>query len=82
MDVGQIRAEIEPLIRTMQKPANRSVYGIDCGWGLYRGQRKFYVGYSWTRPYSHYASGLVYKARVAWGDSAEEAIANLKKKAV
>ena len=46
----------------------------------YRGKDRCIVGYGWTRPYSHYASGLVYDCIMGYGETFEEAIAMMKRK--
>ena len=41
---------------------------------VYRGKERFVVGYSWSRPYSHYSKGIVYECVLGWGDCYETAI--------
>lgn len=46
----------------------------------YRGKWQWVVGYSWSRPYSHHMTGLVYDCVLAWGETFEAAMIRAKKR--
>lgn len=48
----------------------------------HRGKRRFVVGYTWSRPGSHFMKGLVYEHIMGFGESFEEAFAKANAKGV
>jgi hypothetical protein len=81
MDRKELLEAIRQLLKSVVIPPNRSGISPACGHGTYRGKRKAWVGYHWTRRYSHFMTGLVYDTPLAWGDTLEEALAKLRGKA-
>jgi hypothetical protein len=81
MEHKELLAEIRPLLKSVVIPPGRSSIDPACGVGTYRGKRLCWVGYNWSRPYSHHMTGNVYDAPLAWGETKEEALAKLRRKA-
>lgn len=76
----QLLDAIKPLLSGIKKPSSRSIDGPAYGKKVYRGKEQYWVGYRWSRPYSHFMTGNVYDAPLAYGDSYDDALERLRQK--
>ncbi len=63
-----------------QMPSGRRLWAPLVEIQKYRGKRQYVVGYTWSKPYSHHMSGLVYDCVLGWGETFDAAVERMKKK--
>ena len=79
--------DLLPLVKPRHLPMDAYGYsrlerieGPFTGRGMYRGKELYCVGYSWSRPTSHHASGLVYDRVLGRGATFDAAIEAMRRK--